>query len=41
MKYIPVVFFALLGLFFLGVSFPYMQIVLGILALIIAVTYLS
>lgn len=41
MKWVTIVFWVLLGLFFLGVSVPFLEIVLGILALVIAVSQLG
>jgi uncharacterized membrane protein len=41
MKWVSIAFWLLLGLFFLGISFPYLEIIIGILAIIIALSQLD
>ena len=41
MEFVSIAFWIILGLWFLGIMFPYMPIILGVLALIIGIVALA
>ena len=40
-KIVTILFYALLALFFFSVGFPYLELILGILAVILAITHMQ